>query len=69
MRASYLEIYEERVYDLLDVSNRDKTVEEWATASLLTDSEGNQFVKGLTTFEVDSKGESETSVECLSVGG
>lgn len=56
VRVSYLEIYEERIYDLLDVSNRDKTVEEWATACLLTNSEGNQVVKGLTTFEVESEG-------------
>lgn len=60
VRASYVEIYEERVYDLLDVSNRDKTVEEWATISVLADSGGDQVSEGRTTFEVDNKGERET---------
>lgn len=57
MRASYLEVYEERVYDLLDVSNRDKPMEEWATVSLSSDAEGNQVLKGLATFDVDNEGE------------
>lgn len=57
VRVSYLEVYEERVYDLLDVSNRDKPVEEWATVSLLADAEGNLVLKGLTTFDVENEGE------------
>lgn len=59
VRASYLEVYEERVYDLLDVSNRDKPMEEWATVSLQADGEGNLLLKGLTTFDVDNEGEEE----------
>lgn len=59
VRASYLEVYEGRVYDLLDVSNRDKPMEEWATVTPLDDGEGNQVLKGLTTFEVDNEGENE----------
>lgn len=56
VRASYLEVYEERVYDLLDISNRNKPVEEWATVSLLADDEGNRVLKGLTTYDVDNEG-------------
>lgn len=57
VRASYLEVYEDRVYDLLDVSNRDKPLEKWATVTPLIDGEGNQVLKGLTSFEVDNEGE------------
>lgn len=60
VRASYLEVYEDRIYDLLDVSNRDKPMEEWETVTPLADGEGNQVLKGLTTFDVDNEGE-ETS--------
>lgn len=45
------------MYDLLDVSNRDKPMEKWATVTPLIDGEGNQVLKGLTTFEVDNEGE------------
>ena len=62
MRASYLEVYEERIYDLLDVSNRDKPMEEWTTVSLSADAEGNQVLKGLATFDVDNEGERQTAV-------
>ncbi|CAM9701698.1 unnamed protein product [Scytosiphon promiscuus] len=55
VRASYLEVYEDRVYDLLDVSNRDKPMEEWATVTPLADGEGHQVLKGLTTFDVDNE--------------
>ncbi|CAM9919705.1 unnamed protein product, partial [Ectocarpus sp. 12 AP-2014] len=56
VRASYLEVYEDRIYDLLDVSNRDdKSMEEWATVTSMTDGEGNQVFKGLTTFDVDNE--------------
>lgn len=48
------------MYDLLDVSNRDKSLEEWATVSMTTDNEGAQFVKGLTTFKVESEGKKIT---------
>lgn len=57
VRASYLEVYEDRIFDLLDVSNRDKPVEDWATVTPVDDGEGNQVLKGLTTFEVDNEGE------------
>lgn len=57
VRASYLEVYEDRLYDLLDVSNRDKPMEKWAMVTPLIDGEGNQVLKGLTTFEVDNEGE------------
>lgn len=57
VRASYLEVYEDRIFDLLDVSNRDKPVEDWATVTPVNDGEGNQVLKGLTTFEVDNEGE------------
>lgn len=57
MRVSYLEVYEERVYDLLDVSNREKPMEEWETVTPLIDGEGNQVLKGLSTFEVENEGE------------
>lgn len=60
VHVSYLEVYEGRVYDLLNVSNRDKSLEEWATLSMTTDSEGAQFIKGLTTYEVESEGEKLT---------
>lgn len=63
VRASYLEVYEDRIYDLLDVSNRDKPVEEWATVTPLDDGEGNKVLKGLTTFEVDNEGEKSTNEE------
>lgn len=55
--VSYFEVYEDNVYDLLDVSNRDKPIEECATVSLWSDGEGNQVLKGLTTFDVDNEGE------------
>lgn len=55
--ASYLEVYEERIYDLLDVSNRDKPMEEWAAVSLSSDEHGNQVLKGLATFDIDNEGE------------
>ncbi|CAM9783016.1 unnamed protein product, partial [Hapterophycus canaliculatus] len=42
VRASYLEVYEDHVYDLLDVSNRDKPMEEWGPVIPLADGEGNQ---------------------------
>lgn len=32
-------------------------MEEWATVTPLDDGEGNQVLKGLTTFEVDNEGE------------
>lgn len=54
--TSYLQVYENRVHDLLDVSNRGKPVEEWATVSFRSDGEGNQVLHGLTTFEVDNEG-------------
>lgn len=57
VRASYLEVYEDKIYDLLDVSNREKPMEEWATITPLDDGEGSQVLKGLTTFEVDNEGE------------
>lgn len=57
VRASYLEVYEDRIFDLLDVSNREKAVEEWATVTSVDDGEGNQMLQGLTTFEVDNEGE------------
>ncbi|CAM9155279.1 unnamed protein product, partial [Ectocarpus fasciculatus] len=56
VQASYLEVYEDRIYDLLDVSNRDdKPMEEWAAVTSMTDGEGNQVFKGLTTFDVDNE--------------
>lgn len=57
MRVSYLEVYEDRVYDLLDVSNRENPMEEWETVTPLVDDEGNQVLKGLSTFEVENQGE------------
>lgn len=54
--SSYLQVYENRVHDLLDVSNRGKPVEEWATVSLRSDGKGSQVLRGLTTFEVDNEG-------------
>lgn len=63
MRASYLEVYEDRVYDLLDVSNRDKPMEKWETVTPMADGEGNQVLKGLTTFEVDNEGEKITETQ------
>lgn len=63
MRASYLEVYEERVYDLLGVSNRDRPKEEWETVSLSSDAEGNQVLKGLASFDVDNEGEREKMYE------
>lgn len=54
-------MYEDRIYDLLDVSNRDdKPMDEWATVTSMTDGEGSQVFKGLTTFDVDNEGEKTT---------
>ena len=56
MHASYLEIYEGRVYDLLDVSSRGKPVEDREIVSLQSDGDGNEVLKGLISFEVTNEG-------------
>lgn len=57
VRVSYLEVYEERVYDLLDGCNRDKPMKEWAAVTFMADREGNQVLKGPTTQDVNNEGE------------
>lgn len=54
---SYLEIYNESVYDLLDREHRDRPLSEWPKIGYLEDAWGDLHLLNLNTFEVTSEAE------------
>ncbi|KAG7377197.1 hypothetical protein PHYPSEUDO_012030 [Phytophthora pseudosyringae] len=54
---SYLEIYNETVYDLLDRSHTDQPIEEWTKVLLMDDDEGDMHFRNLGVFEAVSEEE------------
>ncbi|RLN55082.1 hypothetical protein BBJ29_003210 [Phytophthora kernoviae] len=54
---SYLEIYNENVYDLLDRSHTDRPIEEWTKVLLMDDDEGDMHFRNLGVFEAISEEE------------
>lgn len=54
---SYLEIYNENVYDLLDRSHTEKPIENWTKVTLLDDDEGDMHFRNLSVFEAASEEE------------
>ncbi|KAL3666943.1 hypothetical protein V7S43_007890 [Phytophthora oleae] len=54
---SYLEIYNENVYDLLDRSHTDQPIEEWTKVMLMDDDEGDMHFRNLGVFEAVSEEE------------
>uniref|UniRef100_K3WMA2 Kinesin-like protein n=1 Tax=Globisporangium ultimum (strain ATCC 200006 / CBS 805.95 / DAOM BR144) TaxID=431595 RepID=K3WMA2_GLOUD len=54
---SYLEIYNESVYDLLDRSHMDRPIEEWTKVLLLDDDEGEMHFRNLGVYEAVSEEE------------
>jgi len=54
---SYLEIYNEQGYDLLDPSNESRSLEELPRVSLMEDEDGNVHLKGLSMHLVQSEEE------------
>ena len=52
--VSFLEIYNETVYDLLDTSHRDKPLEEWNKIQLMDDDYGDLHLRNLRVYEVSS---------------
>ncbi|KAK1945965.1 Kinesin-like protein KIF6 [Phytophthora citrophthora] len=54
---SYLEIYNENVYDLLDRSHTDRPIEEWTKVLLMDDDEGDMHFRNLGVFEAVSEEE------------
>ncbi|OWZ22440.1 Kinesin [Phytophthora megakarya] len=54
---SYLEIYNENVYDLLDRSHTDRPIEEWTKVVLMDDDEGDMHFRNLGVFEAVSEEE------------
>ncbi|TMW62558.1 hypothetical protein Poli38472_005176 [Pythium oligandrum] len=55
--VSYLEIYNESVYDLLDRSHTDRPIEEWTKVLLLDDNEGEMHFRNLGVYEAISEEE------------
>ena len=54
---SYLEIYNEQGYDLLDPSNESRSLEELPRVSLMEDEDGNVHLKGLSMHLVQTEEE------------
>ncbi|KAF4037561.1 Kinesin motor domain [Phytophthora infestans] len=54
---SYLEIYNENAYDLLDRSHTDQPIEEWTKVHLMDDDEGDMHFRNLGVFEAVSEEE------------
>ncbi|KAL7684505.1 putative kinesin-like protein [Plasmopara halstedii] len=54
---SYLEIYNENVYDLLDRSHTDTPIEDWTKVTLMDDDEGDMHFRNLGVFEAVSEEE------------
>ena len=54
---SYLEIYNENIYDLLDREHRDRPLSEWPKIGYLEDAWGDLHLLNLNTFEVTSEAE------------
>ncbi|DBA00093.1 TPA: hypothetical protein N0F65_000384 [Lagenidium giganteum] len=54
---SYLEIYNENVYDLLDRSHTDRPIEEWTKVLLMDDEEGDMHFRNLGVYEAVSEEE------------
>ncbi|KUF93482.1 hypothetical protein AM588_10011270 [Phytophthora nicotianae] len=54
---SYLEIYNENVYDLLDRSHTDRPIEDWTKVLLMDDDEGDMHFRNLGVFEAVSEEE------------
>ncbi|KAG6948351.1 hypothetical protein JG687_00015527 [Phytophthora cactorum] len=54
---SYLEIYNENIYDLLDRSHTDRPIEEWTKVLLMDDDEGDMHFRNLGVFEAVSEEE------------
>ncbi|TYZ64400.1 hypothetical protein PybrP1_012363 [[Pythium] brassicae (nom. inval.)] len=54
---SYLEIYNESVYDLLDRSHTDRPIEEWTKVLLMDDDEGEMHFRNLGVYEAISEEE------------
>ncbi|KAF4128503.1 Kinesin motor domain [Phytophthora infestans] len=54
---SYLEIYNENAYDLLDRSHTDQPIEEWTKVHLMNDDEGDMHFRNLGVFEAVSEEE------------
>ena len=52
--VSFLEIYNETVYDLLDTAHRDKPLEEWSKIQLMDDDYGDLHLRNLRVYEVAS---------------
>lgn len=49
---SFLEIYNETVYDLLDRSHTDKPIEEWTKVLLMDDDEGEMHFRNLGSVDI-----------------
>ena len=57
VEVSFAEVYQERVYDLLDAANRSKPLEEWAEVQLLEDGYGDVHPRNLSVFEAKTEEE------------
>eukprot|EP00949_MAST-11_sp_MAST-11-sp1_P001133 g1133.t1 len=53
--VSFLEIYNESMYDLLDSRNRNKPIEQWEKVQLLDDKRGDLQVRGLRVYDCKSE--------------
>ena len=62
---SYLEIYNENVYDLLDDTQKFKSIEHWSKISLQNDKYGDLHLMNLRVFEARSE---EEALELLFIG-
>lgn len=54
---SYIEVFKDRVYDLLDVCNRSSSVENRESVPLAADEGGNRTLGRVVTCDVGNEGE------------
>ena len=52
--VSYIEVYNENVYDLLDSKHRNKPMERWKKLTMLEDDDGELHLRGLTAYDIES---------------
>lgn len=65
MHVTFLEIYNEALYDLLDPGQKDRPIEQWTKVQLLEDEDGELHVRNLRVFEVDDE---EAALSLLFMG-
>jgi len=55
VQVTYMQIYNEVLYDLLDISHQNLPLDQWTKVQILDDEEGLQHLRNLRVYEVSSE--------------